>query len=370
MAGATACNVSACEFRIAEKSDDAEIRRLLRETPMRGAADVTFEREPDYFAGENVACGEDATILGFAGGALACMGSCSWRECWVGGVRTRAGYLAELRHAHGMRGRGGMLREGYRFFAELAAADPARCYFTAIVSDNARARRILEAGKPGMPRYRFVSEIVTLLITVPRAAIAAGRRCYIPAAPEHVSGLLRVLNTHGRNHQFGSVWTEARLRSLARHGLPLERFLVALDGGEVVACGALWDQRAFRQTVIRRLPPLLRALRPLINAAGQFLRLPRVPAPCVPLAHAFLSPLACADGSLPDFTAAFFPMGRACGCEFLTLALATDDPRLPAMRSRFAMREWRSRIYAVEFPGTAAASPATGLPALPEVALL
>ncbi len=48
----------------------------------------------------------------------------------------------------------------------------------------------------------------------------------------------------------------------------------------------------------------------------------------------------------------------------------SPDPRLPAMRSRFAMREWRSRIYAVEFPGTAAASPATGLPALPEVALL
>ena len=118
-----------------------------------------------------------------------------------------------------------------------------------------------------MPRYRFVSEIVTLLITVPCAAIAAGRRCYIPAAPEHVSGLLRVLNAHGRNHQFGSVWTEARLRSLARHGLPLERFLVALDGGEVVACGALWDQRAFRQTVIRRLPPLLRALRPRIPHA-------------------------------------------------------------------------------------------------------
>ncbi len=370
MAGAAARSVSACEFRIAEKSDDAEIRHLLRETPMRGAADVTFEREPDYFAGENIACGEDATILGFAGGTLACMGRCSWRECWVNGMPMRAGYLAELRVAHRMRGRSAMLREGYRFFAGLAAADSARCHFTAILSDNARARRILEAGKPGMPRYRFVSEIVTLLITVPRTAIAAGHHRHIAASPEHIPDLLRVLNAHGRNHQFGSVWTEARLRSLARHGLPLERFLLALDGREAVACGALWDQRAFRQTVIRRLPPLLRILRPFINAAGSFFQLPRVPAPGIPLAHAFLSPLACASESLPDFTAAFFPMARAAGCEFLTLALAADDPCLPAMRRRFALREWRSRIYTVEFPCNSAAALPAGMPALPEVALL
>jgi len=34
---------------LAERGDDAELRALLRDNPMNGSMQVTFEREPDFF---------------------------------------------------------------------------------------------------------------------------------------------------------------------------------------------------------------------------------------------------------------------------------------------------------------------------------
>ena len=44
------------QFAFASPVDDADLRRLLRETPMRGAISVSFTHEPDYFRGTALAC--------------------------------------------------------------------------------------------------------------------------------------------------------------------------------------------------------------------------------------------------------------------------------------------------------------------------
>ena len=409
MAGPAAPSVSACAFRVAEKTDDAEIRRLLRETPMPGAVRVGFGREPDYFVGENIAGGEDCTVLGVrreataprrfrnvlrAGtgsdlcahradesgvalslpaalqGALVCMGRCTTRECWVDGVARRVSYLAELRLDAAARGRFGILRDGYGFFRALQCDAPASLYFTSIAADNDRARRLLETGARGLPRYEFLAELDTLLVAVPRRPRAAKFRVET-GTPERVPDLLRVLNAHGRRHQLATVWTAENLCALARHGLPLERFLLALEGDEIVACGALWDQRAFRQTVIHGYSRPLAVAQPFVNFASRILGTPRLPRVGSVLAHAFLSPLALADGCdglLPDFIAAFFLLAEKYGVEFLTLALPSADARLPALRRRFSTRTWRSRLYRVSWPGEAAGE-VCGI-FLPDVALL
>ena len=357
-------------FALATRADDAAIRRLLRENPMRGAVRVGFEREPDYFRGADLAGGEDQTIVAHDGARLVCMGRCTRRECWVDGAARRVGYLAELRLDAAARGRFGILRDGYAFFHALQRDSPAELYFTSIAADNDRARRLLENGTRGLPAYAFLAELDTLLVAVPRRP-RAGRMSVEAATPERVPDLLRVLNGHGRRHQLAAVWTAENLRSLAQHGLPLERFLLAMDGGQVVACGALWDQRGFRQTVIRGYSRALAVARPFVNLASRILGTPRLPRAGSVLAHAFLSPLAFAEGAaalLPDFIAEFFPLAAGLGIEFLTLALPTDDPRLPALRRRFSTRTWRSRLYRVAWPEQASHDLSGTF--LPEVALL
>lgn len=340
MAGAAAASELSTRFAIATRADEAAIRRLLRENPMRGAISVTFEREPDYFHGANLAGGEDQTIVAFADDRLVCMGRCTQRECWVNGAAQRVGYLGELRLDAAARGRFGIVRDGYRFFHEQQCDAPADLYFTSIAADNERGRRLLESGMRGLPRYGFFAELETLLIAAKSRLRAISSA---PATVDHIPAMLRVLNDHGRRHPLATVWTAERLHSLSHHGLPLERFRLAFDGDEIVACGALWDQRAFRQTVIEGTS----------------------------LAHAFLSPLAFAEGAealLPAFLEAFFPLAAQSGIEFLTLALPATDVRLPVLRSRFSTHNYRSRLYRVDWPEQPTIEVAGAF--LPDVALL
>ena len=359
-------------FAIAEPADDAAIRRLLRENPMRGAIHMTLEREPVYFRGANVAGGRDQTIVAFSQGRLACMGRCSRRQCWVNGREATVGYLAELRLDAAARGQFRIVRDGYRFFQALERGNPADLYFTSIAADNERARRLLESGARGLPSYGFLAELDTLLIAVPRRR-RTPRLSVTPASAEHLPAMLRLLNEQGRRHQLSAVWNADSLRSLEHHGLPPERFLVAFDGGKMIACGALWDQRGFRQAVIHGYSRPLAFARPFVNLASLFLGSPRLPRSGSILAHALLSPIAFAERAeamLPDFIAGFFPLAAKLGIEFLTLALPANDSRLPALRIRFSTRTWRSRIYTVGFTGIPTMPLDTNLPAVPDVALL
>jgi hypothetical protein len=377
MAGA----VSDCEltgrtrFAVATARDDAAIRHLLRESAMPGRVSVTFEREPDYFRGANIAGGDDQIIVAFAGPDLVCLGRCSRRDCWINGESIRAGYLAELRLAARARGRFTTVRDGYRYFRECENGGAHRVYFTSVAADNTRARRLLERGARGMPAYSFLGELTTLLVVVPRHARPATVRLE-PARAHDLPEIVALLNEHGRRYQLATVWNEERVRGLDQHGLPLHRFLLLRDRERVIACGALWDQRSFRQTVIRNYArglSAIRAIRPLANSVGRFLGIPPLPRPGSALAHAFLSPLAFAQDAtdaLTDFLSASFPIAAQLGLDFVTLALPSGDARAHAVQRRFSTHAWSSRLCAVTWPddfryafsGTAAF--------LPDIALL
>lgn len=357
-------------FAIADETQDADIRRLLRENPMRGPVSVTFEREPDFFRGAGLADGEDQTIVAYEDGRLVCMGRCTRRDSWVKGQMMRTGYLAELRLDRKARRRFAIVRDGYRFFHERH--DDA-LFFTSIAADNERARRLLESGVRGLPAYDFLGGLTTLLVAVPRRPRPPKLRG-AHASIGDVPALVRLLNQHGQRHPLATVWTEERLRALAGKGLSLERFLIVMDGGVMAACGALWDQRSFRQTVIHDYAGVLGRARPLMNVAGRLFGRPGLPAPGSVLAQAFLSPLAFAEGAealLPELVEAAFPVAAALGIEWLTLALPTGDERLIELRRRFATRAWPSRLYQVRWPDQPAFDFACSPPRfLPDVSLL
>ncbi len=357
-------------FAFADETHEADIRRLLRENSMRGTVSVTFEREPDYFLGAGLAGGKDQTIVAYEDGRLVCLGRCTRRECWVNGRPQEVGYLAELRLDHAARRRFAIVRDGYQFFRERQGDG---LHFTSIASDNERGRRLLESGVRGLPRYDFLAELVTLMIAVPRHPRPSKLRVQ-SATEDDIPALLRLLIQYGRRHQLAAVWTDARLRSLAHHGLSHERFFLVREGGEVLACGALWDQRCFRQVVVQGYAGMLGTARPLLNATNRLTGRPPLPRPGVALAQVFLSPLAFVNGAndlLPEFIGAILRLAAASGIEWLTLGLPGGDVRLTALRRRFSTRTWASRLYRVRWPEQPAfESAAANARFLPEVALL
>ena len=451
---------SRARFAVANREHEAAIRRLLRENPMRGAISLTLEREPDYFGGADIAGASDQTIVAFEDERLVCMGRCTTRTVWINGQIRRAGYLAELRLDASVRGRFDLVRDGYRFFQRLQETTPADVYFTSIAADNERARRLLERGVSGLPRYAHSGDLTTLLISTRRSLLermkdALSRNEAIEVErldpkPLHVraAGLKRVevnslhrsagsfwqpkrnstalsqlssgaepmasdvciqsgrdaaaaeldqnaeraprpnsnrilssasaeelaevFNSDGARNHLAATWTPTALESLARHDLPSPSFGVIRDGAEIVAAAGLWDQRRFRQTVMRRYSRGLGCARPLINLAAKLLGVPPLPRAGGVLSHAFLSPLAIHAGYetwLIDLVAAFRRRAAARGIDYLTLALPSADYRLALLQRRFRCRAYASRIYRVQWPD----QPEFALdarPILPDVALL
>lgn len=358
-------------FDIAAEGDDADIRRLLRENPMPGRISLSFEREPNYFADSKLPGETKQTIVARDGGRVVCVGSCTIRQRFVNGQPARVGYLGGLRLDAGHSGRFNILRQGYEFFHQLQADAPADFYFTSIAGDNARARSILERGLPGMPSYEFIGDFVTILLPAQSG----------PPAPNHSENrnptaeqIIAQLNNHNRERQFAPCWTEDEVTALRSLGLHSNDFRSAVDSGGIDAVAALWDQRVFKQTVVRDYAPALLRARPILNLGARFTGGTRLPAIGDVLRNAYVSHLAINPNKpdlLPQLISELRRVATQRRIELLTLGFAANDPKLAVVRRSFRAREYHSRLYIVRWPDCGGAARELDQRVLaPEVALL
>jgi hypothetical protein len=373
----TARPASSVRFALATDEDDAAIRRLLQENPTRGRISLSFEREPDYFRSIQVAGAESRSIAGFLNERLIGVGRCSVRQCHVNGDVRRVGYLSELRLDASVQGRFDILRRGYQFFHELHRRYPADFYFTSIAADNQRSLRFLERNLPGMPRYQFAAGFLTLLIPISRyirglhRARGSQKLKWVTGNDSPVDSLVSFLNAQAQRNQLATFWTKEGLLSLKDFGLSLSDLRVILDeNNSIVACAGLWDQRSFKQTVVRGYAAEISAVRPLINLAAKLWGTAYLPPLNSTLKTGFVFPFCARDTKhLNALIELLRPVAADCGVEFLTLGFAENDPHYTGLRRQFRAREYRTQLYQVTWDKS------EGIvldhrPFLPEVALL
>ncbi len=358
-------------YALACRQDDPDLRRLLRENPMPGRISLTFEREPDFFAGTSEG---ELTIMAREEGRVVCVGRCTTRMHFIEGVPRHVAYLGELRLDAAARGRLSVVREGYQFCRHVQRETPAEAMFTSIAADNRPAIRLLERGLPGMPRYRFLTEYVTAVISVPtRPTRGEHVDCASTCRVEEIEALVAFLAWEGRRHELAFAWTRELLQRPSDLWLAAGDFTLVQAGGRIVAAGALWDQRRFRQTVIRGYDRALSLARPIHNTLARMFGGPRMPPVGSVLALAHVSPLTYAPGgeaAVVDVVRSLFPAARAGGVELLSAGFAAQDPALGCLRRAFRLREYVSRIYQVDWPDEPATLLIGSESLRPEVALL
>lgn len=360
---------SAVQFAVAEQKHDVEIRRLLRDNPTRGNISLSFTREPDCFSDSHGHFGDKQTIVATRGGNAICVGSCLFRTCFVNGQPKRVGYLGGLRLDASVTGQFSVLRQGYEFFRELQAADPADFYFTSIAADNLRARHFLEAGIAGMPKYEFIGEYITLVIPTNQKAFAKKS----VACVHDTTDFLNFLNDHNSQFQFAPCWTEHEIAGLKAFGL--DSTVHAIESGDkLISCAKLWDQRSIKQTVVHSYSRLLSVARPIVNLFALLLRQPRLPAVGTTLSQAYISCLAC-DPDYPnsphELIGDLNAIAASKGIQFTVAGFAANNRIVHSLIRNLKCRQYRSRIYVVSWPdcgGTANALDQR--PIGPEVALL
>jgi len=329
---------------LATAEDDADLRRLLRETPMPGKIEVSLEREPEFFAAARHEGGRHDTVAirDRLTGRLAAMGSRSVHELFIDGQPQRVGYLSQLRISpeHRRPGRQ-LLRLGFDLLHQTHAEGEASFDITTIVAGNEAARRILEAGLPGLPRYQRLEELVTFLLPVRRRVLAGRRRIHVATGSAlSLPAIFECLERFGRRHQFAWHWTTTNT-------LSPERFYVALGGNHIAGCLALWDQRTFKQVVIRGYNRTLTWCRPVLNLCGACL-----PPVGEPLAQAHLSHVAVDDDNphvLAALLAAVMEDARRARLDYVTIGFAARHPLSEVVRRCYRCREYVSILYAVHW---------------------
>jgi hypothetical protein len=170
-----------------------------------------------------------------------------------------------------------------------------------------------------------------------------------------------LLHRELRRHLLAPVWTEAELRDPARcRGLRPSDFTVAERDGRVVGCVALWDQTAYKQSIVVGYEGGLGTFRGLVNLAAPLLNVPRLPAPGEAIPHATLSHLAAEDDDELPLSLALVAhaSNRAIGAGYswLTLGVGDGDPLGDEVKRQYGAIEVRAALFLVSWPeGHAAA---------------
>lgn len=339
----------------AHPGDDAGIRALLRRSVVPGSVRVAFTREPSDAAGAGVAGSTELTIVARNRDGVAGIGRCTIHALHRNGVPQRVGYLGALRLLPGLPASPRLLRDGYRALADEACAHGVQGFVTAIADDNVRARRVLEQGRRfGLPSYRPIASLVTLVAPVCRRSFLAtratadahdrdGQKDFVD--PDELMGFLR---THGAEAQLTLAWDRTRWSVLALHGLTPAHFVVVRRSGAIAAAAAIWDQRAFRQTIVDGYDNTLALWRPAINVLQRVRGQPLLPAPGAPLVQGAVFAATVPDQrDWPALWARLHQRARSASLDWLALTRDAQAPELAPLRRLSGTRTYETTLYDV-----------------------
>ena len=148
---------------------------------------------------------------------------------------------------------------------------------------------------------------------------------------DQVPEIVRFLRTEGSRRQLFPVWTEDTLRNL--DGLNVEDIRVARRDGAIVGVMALWDQSAYKQSVVRGYSGWMRLARPFLPRVGEKIRSAYGALICVSTPDAFA-----------DLLQDICDLAATRGFDYLLIGLDARDPLLSIARSH-RHYAYPSRLY-------------------------
>jgi hypothetical protein len=339
---------------LAERVDDSELRALLRENPMNGSMQVTFEREPDFFAACairgnfcQVGVGRDVKS-----GRIVGLGTRSVTDAFVNGRPVPFGWLSDLRLQPAYRG-GTLVARGYRFLRELHGDGRVELYGTVIFQDNQTALRTVAATRAGLPAYHDLGVIHCPGINLRRRKPAIAGDCdIVRGRPELLPKIVDCLNRNNARKQFAPVHdVESFIHGNLWKDFQPSDFFVALRNDHVIGVVGRWDQSSFKQTRVISYSKRLRWTVPAANAVETLLGAPSFPEPGQYVPFFYVSFIAIDQDDAGVFRALLRQVyNDSVGSSFryAMVGLHERDPLLAVMKD-YSLTPFAGRLFCVCF---------------------
>jgi hypothetical protein len=336
-------------FGLATEEDDGLLRDCIKNNKMEGAISLAFETEPSFFDALDIQGRESQVILVKDGDKAVGFGIRSVGPRFFQGEIRDIGYLSGLRGYPKYRN-GTFLARGYRFLRELDQDGRVPFYLTTIVEDNVIARKILESGRAGLPKYTPLGTLSSSIIKPKTRRIKESHEV-VRGEMLDLEEIVDFLKVEGGKKQFFPYYAVSDFESSRLRGLSQEDFYVAMDGEEVVGTLAKWDQESFKQTRVVGYDKRLNMARPLINIASRFSNIPNLPK-TGELLHHFYTAFPVTKNNDPEILESLLESVASDeqnqGYCYFTVGLMQDDPLREAIKP-FKPRDYNSVLYAVTF---------------------
>jgi hypothetical protein len=338
---------------LATPSDDMELRKVLHETPMAGAVQIAYLREPSFFEALQVEGRYNEVLIGRDNETerIVGLGTRSIKTAFINGCRSPLGYLSSLRLAEEYRG-GTNLARGYRILRQWHQDGRTKLYVTTIMEDNTVGRQILTSGRAGLPAYHDYGRFCCMAISLQqKPRLASSKTLEIrTATPEDMPPIIEFWQQEGARKQFFPEYSTADLLSSKGllHGLELEDIFLAFSGEELVGTVAAWDQKSFRQSVVTGYNRRLTFLRLPYNATARLVGYPILPRPGSSLDYFNLSLICIREDDPHVFGSLLAQMIKQYRSRYslLMAGLHERDPLLPVLR-QYRHFPYASRLYVV-----------------------
>lgn len=315
---------------LATREDASGIAELMQE-PMPGAIrlrQITVAHAPGLR--------RNAVVVRAATGRILGHGAREVRLLHLCGERRLVGYLHGLRRATELVGDGLRLARALTRLHATRGADEANHDITAILSQNHRARRVLEGGLPGAPAYHHLADYCTTVISgavaarwgvadirvrqLPGEALAAGQAMIDDGAVEYAP----VTQVVDDPESWWSAWCGDRLVGVVRR----------VDRAHELR----WNVAGYQ--------PALGLARSIVNLGLRLAARPTLPAPGADLSLIHAAHLTVPDGDPVVVRALLGALARVDPDRRVVWGLGVGHGLRPAFDR---LPAWRldSRIYAV-----------------------
>ena len=342
-------------FRLANQSDDCQLRNLMRETIVPGHIKIAYSREPDFFEAYRDIDDSTQVIVAEDNGQIGGVACRSIRNLLVNGKPSSVGYLSGLRLRPSVQNSTTLAR-GYAYLKTLHADNKAPVYLTTIIHGNSRAKDILTSGRASLPAYIPMGNYLTHVCPVKRRAVSpvVQDEVTIQAATQiSPHELTDYLTQEGSRRQFFPVHKSNGQTSGILRSIGLDNVFVAQRQSKIVGTIAVWNQEKAKQHIIAGYSLIFRALRPLLNLslwARNFHTLPKVGEE---LRYGAAALICVRNNDLDVFKALLWhalSMAAARGLHQLAVGLHERDPLVPALNDLTHV-VYRSWLYLVCWDG-------------------
>jgi hypothetical protein len=279
------------------------------------------------------------------------LGNRAVRKVFINGEIQNIGYLGMLRVHPSYRGKY-VVKKGFELTSELHKDNRTKFYLVSIIEESIRARKLLTAGIKGFPIHKEYTRFYTFSI-IPRRQKQPLKPPVdfkiIRGSPEKTIDIINVLQKCGKELQFYPYWDSSNLFDpIQTPDLRPENFLLAVRNDEVIGCLAIWDQRSFKQIVVREYSTFYKRARLLINAFAFLTGRASLPPINTSIPYCYISHVAIYNNDPTIFShllRAAYEISRQRQIALMMVGLPEHHPFISIIRNSYKFFQINSTIY-------------------------